>query len=354
MLPLKLSFQGLYSYKNQVEIDFSQLTQAGLFGIFGAVGSGKSAILDAISLALYGQIERLNKQETKHLINLRSNELNISFEFLAGKESNRYLFNYKKKLNKKREVQETKQEQYIWDKEKENWLPIEQTGVDILKISYENFKRTIILPQGKFQEFLLLGGKEKTQMLSEIFSLEQYDNLEKKLKGNISKKNQEELNKTKTELELIQYANQEKIDELNVLLVDNQQHKQTTNKELKELNELNNQYETNKKIFFQIKEQEKIIEQLNKKQDYYQEKEKEITLFEEAKNNFQQIFEYQKQAEIKLISLQNNEKKEAKETFPEEKQIFFFQPNTKKCIHREFYKKKTQNVKMETIKLFVC
>ncbi len=41
MLPLKLSIEGLYSYQIKQTIDFSALTEAGLVGIFGAVGSGK-------------------------------------------------------------------------------------------------------------------------------------------------------------------------------------------------------------------------------------------------------------------------------------------------------------------------
>jgi recombinational DNA repair ATPase RecF len=48
MLPLKLSITGLYSYQKKQTIDFEELTNAGLFGIFGAVGSGKSSVLEAI------------------------------------------------------------------------------------------------------------------------------------------------------------------------------------------------------------------------------------------------------------------------------------------------------------------
>jgi len=67
MIPLKLTFQGLYSYQEKQVIDFEQLTSAGIFGIFGNTGSGKSAILEAISYALYGEIERLHQREKKGL-----------------------------------------------------------------------------------------------------------------------------------------------------------------------------------------------------------------------------------------------------------------------------------------------
>jgi exonuclease SbcC len=76
MIPLKLSIEGLYSYREKQEIDFEKLTSAGLFGIFGAVGSGKSSILEAMMIALYGESERLSKRgENIGLINLQSQKL---------------------------------------------------------------------------------------------------------------------------------------------------------------------------------------------------------------------------------------------------------------------------------------
>jgi len=39
MIPVKLTIEGLYSYQERQIIDFSDLTEAGLFGIFGNVGS---------------------------------------------------------------------------------------------------------------------------------------------------------------------------------------------------------------------------------------------------------------------------------------------------------------------------
>jgi exonuclease SbcC len=48
-MPLKLSITGLYSYQKKQTIDFEELT-AGLFGIFGAVGSGKSSVLKPLVL----------------------------------------------------------------------------------------------------------------------------------------------------------------------------------------------------------------------------------------------------------------------------------------------------------------
>ena len=75
MIPIKLIIKGLYSYREAQEIDFTRLTEASIFGIFGKVGSGKSSILEAITFALYGDTERMNKSgddRNYNMMNLRS------------------------------------------------------------------------------------------------------------------------------------------------------------------------------------------------------------------------------------------------------------------------------------------
>jgi len=77
MKPVRLKIKGLNSYIEEQVIDFNRLTERGLFGIFGPTGSGKSTILDAIILALYGEIPR----ETKEFVNPEADSLYIYFEF---------------------------------------------------------------------------------------------------------------------------------------------------------------------------------------------------------------------------------------------------------------------------------
>jgi exonuclease SbcC len=58
-----------------------------VFGIFLAVGSGKS-VLEAIGFVLYGDTERLNKTDKRsyNMLNLKSDKANIEFEFLNFEE----------------------------------------------------------------------------------------------------------------------------------------------------------------------------------------------------------------------------------------------------------------------------
>ena len=57
-----------------------------------------------------------------------------------------------------------------------HWIPVECSALEeAIGLSYENFKRTIIIPQGQFQEFLQLGNKDRTKMMKELFTLEKFE-----------------------------------------------------------------------------------------------------------------------------------------------------------------------------------
>ncbi len=179
MIPLSLTLQGIYSYQTRQTIDFKRLLNTHLFGVFGAVGSGKSTILEAITFALYGRIERLNQKDGQayNMLNLKSNELYIEYIFLAGKNHHdEYKIVVSNKRNKKQFEEVKASQRQLFVKQNEGWLPLEdKTAEHILGLSYENFKRTVIIPQGKFQEFIQLGATERTQMLMELFSLQRFD-----------------------------------------------------------------------------------------------------------------------------------------------------------------------------------
>ncbi|ACT94628.1 AAA family ATPase [Dyadobacter fermentans] len=180
MIPKRLKIKGLYSYQTEQEIDFDPLTDASLFGIFGSVGSGKSSILEAITFALYGDTERLNKSgddRTYNMMNLRSDDLLIDFECIAGKNADRYRFTVRGKRNSKnfKDVKTFERKGYIW--QEEDWVPLaeNESTESIIGLSYDNFRRTIIIPQGRFQEFIELKDAERTRMMKELFQLEKYD-----------------------------------------------------------------------------------------------------------------------------------------------------------------------------------
>lgn len=193
MIPVQLTIEGLYSYRERQKIDFENLTEAGLFGIFGAVGSGKSSILEAISFALYGETERLNARDrrTYNMMNLKSNRSYIEFDFINF-ENKKFRATREFKRNSKN-FEDVKTPSVIFYKwENYNWIPLEHSNAEqLIGLSYTNFKRTIIIPQGQFKEFLELGATDRTNMMKEIFGLQRFD-----LQNNVSalhSKNRSEL-----------------------------------------------------------------------------------------------------------------------------------------------------------------
>ena len=178
MIPVKLTIQGLYSYQEKQTIDFTRLTEANLFGIFGAVGSGKSSILEAITYAIYGETDRLNSRDNRNynMMNLKSSDLLIGFIFETGKDQTAYQAVVKGRRNGKKFEEVKALERTAYRKENETWIPIEPEMLEkAIGLSYGNFKRTIIIPQGQFQEFLQLGNTDRTRMMKELFNLERFE-----------------------------------------------------------------------------------------------------------------------------------------------------------------------------------
>ncbi len=179
MRPEKLILEGVYSYRSRTEIDFTRLTEADLFGIFGSVGSGKSAILEAITFVLYGEIVRLDKpNRTYNMMNLRSSTMSIDFIF--GHEGCRYRFTFDVKRNKKTFDKIETPERSAYRDDNGSWIPLfdktnEVSAEGILGMNYNSFRRAVIVPQGQFQEFLHLGKNERTSMLKDLFSLGRFD-----------------------------------------------------------------------------------------------------------------------------------------------------------------------------------
>lgn len=180
MKPVHLKLAGLQSYREPQEIDFTVLCETGLFGIFGPTGSGKSTVLDAITLAMYGKVERATNG-TQGIMNISENQLAVSFTFelLAAAGPKRYRVERRFKRVNEVSVSNTVSRFVEISEEGEIVLADKLADVtrcveDIIGLTITDFTRAVVLPQGKFAEFLALKGSERRQMLQRLFHLEKY------------------------------------------------------------------------------------------------------------------------------------------------------------------------------------
>ncbi|BAZ83638.1 SMC family ATPase [Sphaerospermopsis kisseleviana CS-549] len=172
MRPLELTLEGFTSFRNQTKINFEQLE---LFAITGPTGAGKSSLLDAMTLALYGKVARFSgKTQPKELLSQGSLRLQVSLRFLVDNFEYQVFRSWLYR-NK------TPQVNFKLEKRIQNdWQPLgEQKEADInatieniLRMNFETFTKVILLPQGQFDEFLKGKGADRRKILSHLAGYE--------------------------------------------------------------------------------------------------------------------------------------------------------------------------------------
>lgn len=308
MIPKYLKIKGLYSYQKEQEIHFDPLTDASLFGIFGAVGSGKSSILEAITFALYGDTERLNSKgddRTYNMMNLRSDELLIDFECVAGKTAELYRFTVKGKRNSKvfKDVKTFERKAYLW--KDEAWIPLAEieTTESIIGLSYDNFRRTIIIPQGRFQEFIELKDSERTRMMKELFQLEKYD-LSRNV-GSLSKKNDLDLSNLDGQLLGLGTVTPEMIEEEEKKREEIRIQIKTINDELLVLTSQLDQMQRLKLVFEKVQLLQNQLAELESRRSAMEDREEKLRIFEICSLHFKALFDQKKNLADTIFRNQN-------------------------------------------------
>ena len=228
MRPIKLEIEGFQSFKERQIIDFEKLCECGIFGIFGETGSGKSTILDAIILALYGEIPKEKElsptdEGLKNFLNNSSDKMEIYFKFALG--SDIFEINRKYGIGKTKGVEVLKLKEVLMKKNDvivaEKSTQLNEKLDEEFGLGVGDFVRTVVLPQGKFSEFLKLRGEAKRKTIENIFNMEEYG---KKLKdrANLEKKKLEaEKKEWERQKENIEWTSSEDIKSCEKSLVDN-------------------------------------------------------------------------------------------------------------------------------------
>ena len=189
MKVLELRFKNLNSLYGEWIIDFTEpeYIANGIFALTGPTGAGKSTILDAICLALYGATPRLGKitSSGNEIMSRQTGECyaEVLFESQAG----RFRCHWEqRRARKKADGKLQDQEHQISDAD--TGKPIEtkksfvigviekKTGMD-----FDRFTRSILLAQGGFDTFLKANVEQKSKILEQITGTEIYSEISRRV-----------------------------------------------------------------------------------------------------------------------------------------------------------------------------
>lgn len=283
MKPILLKIKGLNSFLEEQEIDFERLASRGLFGIFGPTGSGKSSILDAVTIALYDKIAR-DTGKYRDFINKEADTAFVSLKFKLGTGENGKEYTAERLYKRTDKAACKAVSARLYEKNSAGEItvladkPTETTKETekILGLSYEDFSRSVVLPQGKFNEFLNLAGRDRRDMLERIFRLEKYG---ERLTGRIKARFSQEkaaLANLESKLSVYEGICQEKWEEEKLELEKIRKEKEESNKEWQEKQK---QWNEKKQCLELVQEKEIFLkkkEELNKQKDSILAQEKQL------------------------------------------------------------------------------
>ncbi|KKR96049.1 MAG: SMC domain protein [candidate division TM6 bacterium GW2011_GWE2_41_16] len=184
MIPLTLSLKNFLSYGPATQtIDFSAHR---FICLSGKNGHGKSALLDAITWALWGQARKLSGQGKSDdvLMHLGQTHMLVSFDFMLNNVMYRTMREFS--LNKNKSVGSL--EFYLIETNTQKMLTLTEKTIratqdkinKTLGIEYEAFCNSIFLRQGGSAEFSKKNPKERKEILAQLLSLNIYEQVRKK------------------------------------------------------------------------------------------------------------------------------------------------------------------------------
>ena len=197
MKPLLLELQAFGPFAHLQKIDFRQLGAKTFFLIHGPTGAGKTSILDGICFALFGDSsggERDGRQMRSHHAD-GDTLTEVRFSFALGATVYRVRRVPEQMRKARRGGGDTKQLQIAElcridtadGVEAEHpiasgWSKVSEAVVGLLGFESQQFRQVIMLPQGKFFEFLKSSSQEREKILQALFGTELYKRIEDQLK----------------------------------------------------------------------------------------------------------------------------------------------------------------------------
>lgn len=203
MRPLRLTMQAFGPYADRQVVDFTAALEAGLFGVYGPTGAGKSSIFNAIAFALFGESARGDQELPDMRSDHASPDTVTEVELIFDVGAKRYCVRRRPEQPrpKSRGAGETKDAHVAWlfdvsdiplddISESSSGKPLAEKRVKdvnaevvrILGYNASHFRQIVLLPQGQFERFLVAKTDDRLKILRELFDVSLYQKLVKKLK----------------------------------------------------------------------------------------------------------------------------------------------------------------------------
>ena len=192
-----LRITGIGPFAGAHTVDFSAFEDSGLFLLEGPTGAGKSTIIDAITFALYGDVARTkdaskDRLRSNHISDSDPSEADLVFEVATGIYRVTRTPAYTPAGKKSQRNSKSTLTRVVEDPDApDGWRTIEAVASGPRDVGYEipaivgldkdQFLQTIVLPQGKFSQFLTATSDAREQILRDIFDTQIYSDFTKAL-----------------------------------------------------------------------------------------------------------------------------------------------------------------------------
>jgi len=213
---LSIRIKNLASLEGVTEIDFTQepLSSAGIFAITGPTGAGKSTILDALCLALYGKTPRylqakesgieitdaqgtaISQGDVRGILRDGTGEGFAEVDF-AGVDGQRYRATWR--VRRARDKAEGSLQAFslaLKNMDTNTDIPGRKNEVleaieSLVGLNFEQFTRSVLLAQGDFTAFLKAAKDEKSALLEKLTGTRIYSEISRQIFANYSKEKRE-------------------------------------------------------------------------------------------------------------------------------------------------------------------
>ncbi|MEU5797341.1 SMC family ATPase [Streptomyces sp. NPDC047813] len=173
---IRLTFSGVRSYPGTCEIDFTGKT---LVGILGDTGAGKTSILEAITVALYGRCSFTDQAAQLRSDDCQAMSVDLVFR-VDGREWRAHRVFHATRGTQARLTDPN-------GKHTDGTRAVDAAVRELLGIDYITFKSSVLVPQGRFGDLLNAGDAERTRILKSLFGIDELQRVRQLADGAVSR-----------------------------------------------------------------------------------------------------------------------------------------------------------------------